>query len=290
MPSLRLDAFEDHKREWDDFDYVYPVLSRRAKGISVGINLNPDKVCNFDCVYCEVDRNKPGKRSDISLPQISEEVTKLLDLINDGTIYNVEPFKSIPIELRRLNDIAFSGDGEPTTCIDLPIVASQIARILKARRDFTTKLILITDSSNLLAPHVVEALEIIMCNRGEIWAKLDAGSQEYYQEINRTHVPFSKILHNIEITSIKWPITIQALFLRWKSRGPSFDEIAKFTGHLSRFEKNGSKIQLLQIYTVARPTPEKEATALTLTELIQIKSWVSDRMPNLPIELFEGNA
>ena len=67
MPNSRLKAHEDHRREWREFDYAYPVLSRRSKGISLGVNLNPDKICNFDCVYCEVDRNTPGKRSDISI-------------------------------------------------------------------------------------------------------------------------------------------------------------------------------------------------------------------------------
>ena len=51
-----LNAHRQHPRRFEDFKFVYPVLSRRAHGISIGINTNPDKVCNFDCIYCQVDR------------------------------------------------------------------------------------------------------------------------------------------------------------------------------------------------------------------------------------------
>jgi len=47
----------DHRRELDENRYVYAVLSRRSGGVSIGINLNPDKVCNFDCIYCRPYRD-----------------------------------------------------------------------------------------------------------------------------------------------------------------------------------------------------------------------------------------
>ena len=50
-------AVQDHTRHFTDFTFVYPVISRRSKGLSIGANLNPDKGCNFDCIYCEVARN-----------------------------------------------------------------------------------------------------------------------------------------------------------------------------------------------------------------------------------------
>ena len=43
-------AVRDHTRHFTDFTFVYPVISRRSRGLSIGVNLNPDKVCNFDCV------------------------------------------------------------------------------------------------------------------------------------------------------------------------------------------------------------------------------------------------
>ena len=57
--ARRLD-FKDHRRDLGENRYVYAVVSRRARGLSIGVNLNPDKVCNFDCPYCQVDRTTPG--------------------------------------------------------------------------------------------------------------------------------------------------------------------------------------------------------------------------------------
>src|SRR5579864_9557552 len=110
----------DHPRLWRAFTYVYPVLSRRSGGISVGINLNPDKVCNFDCIYCSVNRTQPvpDTQKSVDLPQLRAELSAMLTAITSNEFYNHDPFNKIPPQLRRLNDIAFSGDGEPTTFPD----------------------------------------------------------------------------------------------------------------------------------------------------------------------------
>ena len=100
MSSL-IPAHLDHRRAWSDFDYCYPVISRRSKGVSLGVNLNPDKVCNFDCVYCEVDRTTPGRRRDIDLDQLEREMAALLDLTLDGSLFAFSPFDSARPEQRR---------------------------------------------------------------------------------------------------------------------------------------------------------------------------------------------
>ena len=53
---MALTLHSDHARLFEHNRFVYPVLSRRSGGISIGVNLNPDKICNFDCIYCQVDR------------------------------------------------------------------------------------------------------------------------------------------------------------------------------------------------------------------------------------------
>ena len=59
--KTRVLTTQDHRRKLDENRYVYAVLSRRSGGVSIGVNLNPDKVCNFDCIYCQVDRTTPGR-------------------------------------------------------------------------------------------------------------------------------------------------------------------------------------------------------------------------------------
>src|SRR5438552_13420044 len=104
-----------HPRRFEENRFVYPVLSRRSEGISVGVNLNPDKVCNFDCIYCQVDRTTQSETQFVEIQQLLEELEATLQLTASGELFHHPRFKDTPPHLRRLNDIAFSGDGEPTT-------------------------------------------------------------------------------------------------------------------------------------------------------------------------------
>ena len=60
---IMLPLHTQHERRFEANRFVYPVLSRRSKGLSLGVNLNPDKVCNFDCIYCQVDRTTTSERA-----------------------------------------------------------------------------------------------------------------------------------------------------------------------------------------------------------------------------------
>src|SRR6185295_4806244 len=104
-----------HSRRFEENRFVYPVLSRRSEGISIGVNLNPDKVCNFDCIYCQVDRSTQSETQFVETPQLLEELEATLQLAASGQLFDLPQFKDTPQYFRRLNDIAFSGDGEPTT-------------------------------------------------------------------------------------------------------------------------------------------------------------------------------
>lgn len=281
-------AHLDHRRVWADFDYCYPVISRRSKGVSLGVNLNPDKVCNFDCVYCEVDRVTPAKRKDIDLDQLEREMAALLDLTLDGTLFRVAPFDSARPEQRHLNDIAFSGDGEPTTAPEFAEAVDRIAKLKWKRGLHEVKLVLITDSSRLQAREVVQGLDTLQANNGEIWAKLDAGTEAYYKTVNRSAIPFQKILDNLEITARLRPILIQTLFFSWQGQGPSDAEVEAYIGRLRHILSWGGKLTGIQLYTVARPTPEAEARPLKAAVLDALAAKLRAGLPEVPVEVFHG--
>lgn len=283
-----IQAHLDHRRVWRDFDYCYPVISRRSRGVSLGVNLNPDKVCNFDCVYCEVDRLSPPRRRDLDLDQVEQELGLLLDLATSGELYDIPPFDSARPEQRRLNDIAFSGDGEPTTAREFAEAVARVAALKRARGLDLVKLVLITDSSRLQAPEVVQGLETLMAHQGEIWAKLDAGTEAYYRQICRSQVPFQRILDNLLATARRWPTVIQTLFLNWQGQGPDTAELGAYCARLDHLLRNGGRLQALQLYTVARPTPEPEARPLRRLQLDAIAAGIRSRFPGLPVEVYYG--
>src|SRR5436309_10137929 len=105
MPLL---VHRDHRRTFAENFYVYAVVSRRSKGVSIGLNLNPDKVCNFDCVYCQVDRSTPGPTRTVDVARLCDELDDMLDRVSSGLLFEGERFRETPAALRRLNDIAFS--------------------------------------------------------------------------------------------------------------------------------------------------------------------------------------
>ena len=85
MPTHQLHT--DHARLFEQNRFVYPVLSRRSGGISIGVNLNPDKVCNFDCIYCQVDRTRQSETRFVEIDAAAGRAANdMLDLVASGEI------------------------------------------------------------------------------------------------------------------------------------------------------------------------------------------------------------
>ncbi len=281
-------AHLDHRRAWLDFDYCYPVISRRSRGVSLGVDLNPDKVCNFDCVYCEVDHLTPPRRRDVDVEQVVEEMATLLTLVETGALFETGHFTSARPDQRRLNDIALSGNGEPTTAQAFADVVERLADLKAARGLTDVKLILITNATRLQHPDVVRGIDRLMSAQGEIWAKLDMGLETAYKAINRSRVPFGRILENLRFASQRWPLLIQTLLLSWRGQGPTDIEVDAYVQTLRELAGHGSHLQGVQLYTVARPTPEPEARPLAAAELDRIGAQVKDALPHLAVDIFYG--
>ena len=263
-----------HPRQYAANRFVYPVLSRRSRGISIGVNLNPDKVCNFDCIYCQVDRRSEAETKFVELDRLLAELGAALDLVTSGRLYDDPQFATVPRELRRLNDIAFSGDGEPTTYRNFDEIISRAALVKRARGLDHVKLVLITNASMFHRPAVVRGLAILDHNQGEVWAKLDAGTEAYYQLIERTKIPFQRVLDNITAAARVRPLVIQSLFLRVAGDPPSTAEIDAFITRLREITAAGGQLQAVQVYTVARPPAESFVTPLTHAEVDAIAARV----------------
>jgi wyosine [tRNA(Phe)-imidazoG37] synthetase (radical SAM superfamily) len=249
-------AVKDHTRVYKDFTYVYPVISRRASGLSIGINLNPDKICNFDCVYCEVDRVSPGKPGPLDLGQVRDELDAMIGFALDGGLAREPKFNELPPYLsRNIKDIAFSGDGEPTMVKNFDECVDVVAAVKRARGLDHTKIRLITDAAGLDTASVRRGLEIMDASQGEVWGKLDAGSEEYFHAVNRTSVRFDRILSNLLLTSRARPIVIQTLLFKIRGQEMPPGELEAYCGRLRDIVAGGGRISEVHLYTIARPTP-----------------------------------
>ncbi|MHB8482326.1 MAG: radical SAM protein [Nitrospiria bacterium] len=267
---LLFKAFSDHSRSYDLNRYVYPVLSRRSKGLSIGINLNPDKTCNFDCVYCQVDRRVPGNPPIVEVPVIINELRQMLESVNSGHFFSDSKFKGIPGDQLRLRDIAFSGDGEPSVFPQFLELTRKVIALKKQSGLQELKIVVITNASGLGRLEVQNALDLLDQHHGEIWAKLDAGTEGYFRKICRTTTGFQKILNNIQFAAQKRPIVIQSCFMKIDGMGPSKEEVEAYVRQFNRILENRGKIKLIQIYTIARVPAEPFVTPLEDNELDEI--------------------
>jgi len=269
-----LNLFQAHHRTFRSNRFVYPVLSRRAAGLSIGINLNLDRVCNFNCVYCQVDRSGPVVRDSVDLKRLAAELDASVELVASGQIYQDPQFSNVPPHLRRLNDIAFSGDGEPTTCRHFDEVVALAAEVRRRHHLDDVKLVLITNASRFHLARVQRAMALLDATCGEVWAKLDAGTEDYYRLVARTKVPFKRILDNLLLAARARPLVIQSLFVRLRGEPPPAAELEAYCGRLEAIVSGGGRVKLVQVHTIARPPAETWVTALTPDELERLAALI----------------
>jgi len=251
-----------HPREYANFTYAYPVLSRRSGGVSIGVNLNLDKFCNFDCPYCQVDRTTPGRPQTLDLPRIREELEALLQSVDAQGVCRLSVFDAVPDPDKKLRDVALSGDGEPTMVPEFPDVCALLHEIQSGHAESDFKLVLITNATLLDRPKVQAGVEALLSLRGEVWAKLDAGTEDWFQRVNVSRVSLDRIESNLIGLGRKAPFKVQSFFGRIKAPGSEAAqgweggadgaEAQAYLQRLARIHGSGARILEVQLYTLAR--------------------------------------
>jgi wyosine [tRNA(Phe)-imidazoG37] synthetase (radical SAM superfamily) len=271
-------------RDFLENRFVYLTISPRARGLSIGVNLNPDRKCNFDCVYCEVDRTLPAHDRVIDCDVAAIELERALRMVHSGVLRQLPPYASVPEELLKLKHVALSGDGEPTQSPKFLEAIEAVVHV-RARGVFPFfKIVVITNASGLDLPDVQTGLTLLT-PRDEVWAKLDGGSQRFIDCINQSTVPLEKILDNISLTARKRPVIVQSLFCQVGNQVPSIADIDEFAIQLRSLKQNGAQIPLVQIYSATRPTPHSNVRHLPLKSLSDIAETVR-RIAGLNAEPF----
>jgi wyosine [tRNA(Phe)-imidazoG37] synthetase (radical SAM superfamily) len=253
--------------------FVYAAISQRARGLSIGVNLNPDKRCSFDCVYCEVDRDTPGRARKVDVVVMAAELERLLRLQHEGKLSELHWFRNLPPELLELKEVALSGYGEPTLCPNFDEVVREVLYLRSTRKLPFFKAVLITNGTGLDLPPVTAGLDLL-CQQDAIWVKLDAGTQEYYEQVNRPTLPFWRILANILSVSKKRPVIIQSLFPLINGQEPPWEEIEEYAQRLKELKAAGAQISMVQVYSAHRPPHRPNCEHLALKSLSRIASHV----------------
>lgn len=267
--------------------HVYAVLSSRARGLSLGINLNPDQACNFECCYCEVDRrsqSRAGSPTPVNAHAIAAELSSVLAAVGAGKHLEHPYFSSLPPEMMRLVHVALSGDGEPTLCPNFAEVVEGIVHLRAAGLTPYFKLVLLTNGTLLDQPGVRAGLRLFT-RADEIWVKLDAGTAEAVERINRPSVPFDRILSNIRDLGQTRPLVIQSMFVELDGLLPERNELSEYTRRLNELKDAGTQISLVQVYSATRPPHSRRCRHLSLRVLSEIANFVH-QTTRLRVEVF----
>jgi len=271
-----------YPRDFLDNHFVYLVISPRAHGLSIGVNLNPVVHCNLDCLYCEVDRTQPTRGAGLEIERMIMELRETLELARGGWLRQWPQYSRLPAELLAVRHVALSGDGEPT-------LSSQFAEAVRAvvrlrARDGHFKIVLPTNATALDQAPVQQGLDLLG-NEDEVWAKLDGGTQEYLDRINGVRTPLAKILRNILLVGRQRPVVIQSLFPALNGEEPPAREIQAYAQRLKELKNAGAEIPLVQIYSANRPIARSGCGHLPLKTLSQIAQTVR-HVAGLPAEVF----
>jgi wyosine [tRNA(Phe)-imidazoG37] synthetase (radical SAM superfamily) len=270
-------------RDFFDNKFVYAVVSTRARGLTVGVNLSPDKVCNFNCVYCEVHRNGDPRLA-LDVDVMASELKQTVAFVRAGRLRERPWYRGLPDELLQLRHVALSGDGEPTLSPKFAEALQAIIHVRALSGPPFFKLVLITNGTGLDQPLVQQALKNLT-RSDEVWIKLDGGTQAYVNRINRSEVPLNKVLANILLLGHQRPVVIQSLFPAFGEEEPPLAEIEHYARRLRELRNAGADISLVQIYSAMRPAANSTCGHLPLKVLSRIAQTVR-RATGLRAEVF----
>jgi wyosine [tRNA(Phe)-imidazoG37] synthetase (radical SAM superfamily) len=250
----------NHDRGSLGMTYVYPVVSRRAGGVSIGINLNPNNACNWACIYCQVPGLKRGAAPPIDIAHLERELNSLLSDIIHGDFMAVH----VPENARRLVDIALSGNGEPTSAREFPQVVELVGRVMAAfNLTHEIKLVLITNGSLIDRPRVQEGLQRMAAVNGEIWFKLDSATVAGMRRINQTRTQPDKHFERLAIAAGICPTWIQTCVFALDGKAPSQREQQAYLGFLRRAVHAQLPLAGVLLYGLARPSLQPSAARLS---------------------------
>lgn len=247
----------DHNRDVVGLKYVYPVISRRAGGVSVGINLNVNNACNWRCIYCNVPNLTRGSPPPIELSVLERELRGFLDDLLHGDFMQ----RYVNEADRQLQDIAFSGNGEPTSAKEFPQVLVLVEQVL---RDFDLlgkiKVRLITNGSLMDKPSVLESMKHLARLNGEVWFKVDGGSKVAIARVNDVTLNPESHLQRLRQCAIVCPTFVQTCMFGLDGSPPSELEISDY---LTLVEQAKDVIKGVHLYGLARRSEQVEVERLS---------------------------
>jgi len=272
---LKITPVTNH-REREKGVIVYPVYSRRSAGLSIGINLFTDKKsCQFDCPYCEVFPF--SSNAEFSLEQLEDDLRR--------AISGAQKQNAL------IKDVCFSGNGEPTLYPAFPD-ALKLAEDIRAETAPSARLVVITNGAGLLQPRIFSLLkEYSSLPTTDIWLKVDAGTEDWYNKINRCAIPYEKLIAVIKEFVSCAVVTIQTMLCAINGEQPSETEKQAWESLICELAQRDGNIRKIQLYGKARSAPEDPLASQLAEGYLEeraesLRNLFIDKKISVPVEIY----
>ena len=240
-----------------------PVKSRRL-GLSQGIDLLPPKTCNFNCIYCEINR----------APQLSCQRSEHVP--TEVILAEIDELLADEARVRDLDVFTITASGEPT-------LHTGIGRIIRHIKEKTDKPVAILTNGSLL--HLQEVQDDLMA-ADIVIPSLDAARQESFRRVNRPakcSADLETIIQGIADFSRKFSGEIWLEILLVENINDTPEDVTALQKAISRIRP--SRVQL---NTVARPPYESFAKPLTQKRMAEIKQEIVKKYDK-PVDILAGS-
>ena len=268
--ALRID---DHRRDSAGLTYVYPVVSRRAGGVSIGINLNPNNACNWCCLYCQVPGLARGAAPPLDHSRLRRELRSLLDSVIDGSFYR--RFQ-VPQSHRRICDVAISGNGEPTTLKDFDAAVDTVLTTLADYPLPGLERVVISNGSRVHRPAVQRGLHRWGQAGGQLWFKIDRGTTAGIAQVNRVRLTPKQTLRWLEQAAALCPVWIQTCWFGLDGAPVPEAERRGYLNLLAEIRRRAIPVRGVLLYGLARPPQQAGASCLQRLPAEELEALAAD--------------
>jgi wyosine [tRNA(Phe)-imidazoG37] synthetase (radical SAM superfamily) len=266
-------TYANHNRDVVGLNYIYPVISRRAGGLSIGINFNSNNACNWRCVYCQVPNLKKGTAPKMDFPLLTKELNYFLNEVLHGDFY--QQF-NVPKAQRVIKDIAISGNGEPTSLEQFAEAISCIGECASTAKIFPqANFVLITNGSLIHRTEVQQGLTILNQYQGEVWFKLDSATVKGLSQINQTRLSLKSQLSGLITATQLCQTKLQTCLVNYNHQGLLATEKQAYLTMLHRL-KIDTNLNDIMLYTIERQSLQPERIHLAKMSVNSMENFANE--------------
>ncbi len=245
---------------------VYGPIKSRRLGRSMGVNILPteNKVCSFDCLYCQYGFTHAQKER----WHVGGEVLPTPGDVAMAMMDTMPAHEDIDV-------LTLAGNGEPTLHPDF----HKICEVAVRQRDMYRPgmpICILSNSSTVGSADVRAGLKLLE----RPIMKLDAGTQETFEGLNRPRpgVRLDKIIDGLSKLD---RLEIQTLLVTGHVDNTSDEEVAAWLEHLEKI-----KPRAVQLYTFERVPADSTLEAASPECIEKIASQVRGRLPGAEVQVF----